>query len=201
MKASEKIKKIYARKIINSRGEWTLGVVAESENYKAKAGVPGGASCGKFEAKTVGVDKAIKNVNEIIAPKLEGLDSTKQEEIDKLLLELDGTKDKSNLGANAIVGVSIAVCKLGAKVQGIPLWKHINDISKVKSQKSKLPKACFNVINGGKHAGNELAIQEFMIVPARIATHSVAGGSRWRILVFEYIEKRQGLIWLLLHRQ
>ena len=176
---SEKIKKIYARKIINSRGEWTLGVVAESENYKAKAGVPSGASCGKFEAKTVEVDKAIKNVNEIIAPKLEGLNPAKQEEIDKLLLELDGTKDKSNLGANAIVGVSMAVCKLGAKVQGISLWHHINNISKVKSlsaslrealqtgQKSKLPKACFNVINGGKHAGNELAIQEFMIVPQK----------------------------------
>ena len=116
---SEKIEKIYARKILNSRGEWTLEVAAESENYKVKAGVPGGASCGKFEAKTVEVDRAIKNVNEIIALKLKGLDPIKQEEIDKLLLELDGTEDKSNLGANAIVGVSMAVCKLGAKIRNI----------------------------------------------------------------------------------
>jgi len=129
--------------------------------------VPGGASCGKFEAKTVEVDRAIKNINEIIAPKLKELDATKQEEIDKLLLELDGTEDKSNLGANAIVGVSMAICKLGAKIQEISLWRHINNISKVKSQKSKLPKVCFNIINGGKHAGNDLAIQEFMIVPQK----------------------------------
>ena len=176
---SEKIKKIKARKILNSRGEWTIEVLAESENYKVKAGVPGGASCGKFEAKTVEVDRAIRNINEIIAPKLKGLDPTKQEEIDKLLLELDGTEDKSNLGANAIVGVSMAICKLGAKIQEISLWRHINNISKVKSlpaslrealqagQKSKLPKVCFNIINGGKHAGNDLAIQEFMIVPQK----------------------------------
>ena len=102
---NSKIKKIRARKILNSRGEWTVEVVAESENYKVKAGVPGGASCGKFEAKTVEVEKAIKNVNEIIAPKLKGLDPARQEEIDKLLLELDGTKDKSNLGANAILSL------------------------------------------------------------------------------------------------
>jgi len=163
----ENIKTIYARKILNSRGEWTLEVMAESKNYKAKAGVPGGASCGKFEAKTVEVDRAIKNVNEIIAPKLKGLDPIKQEEIDKLLLELDSTKDKSNLGANAIVGVSMAVCKLGAKVQGIPLWSHISKIADLKLQIANLPKPAFNIINGGKHAGNELAIQEFMTVPQK----------------------------------
>ena len=122
----QEIQNIKARKILNSRGEWTLEVVAESKNFKVKVGVPGGASCGKFEAKVVGIDKAIKNVNEIIAPKLKGLNPTKQEKIDQLLLELDDTKDKSNLGANAIVGISMTVCKLGAKVQGISLWKHIN---------------------------------------------------------------------------
>ena len=182
----QEIQNIKARKILNSRGEWTLEVVAESKNFKVKVGVPGGASCGKFEAKVVGIDKAIKNVNEIIAPKLKGLNPTKQEKIDQLLLELDDTKDKSNLGANAIVGISMAVCKLGAKVQGISLWKHINilfnqitpspSISpsslgrgriKVGEGEFLLPRACFNIINGGKHAGNELAIQEFMIVPQK----------------------------------
>ncbi|MCD6410409.1 phosphopyruvate hydratase [bacterium] len=177
---NSKIKKIKARKILNSRGEWTIEVLVESENYKVKAGVPGGASVGKFEAKTVEVDRAIKNINEVIAPKLKGLDPTKQEEIDKLLLELDGTEDKSNLGANTIVGVSMAVCKLGAKVQEIPLWSRITKIANLKlparhryaqakpgGQIANLPKPSFNIINGGKHAGNDLAIQEFMIVPQK----------------------------------
>jgi len=170
----QKIQKIKARKILNSRGEWTLEVLAETDNFKAKAGVPSGASTGKNEAKVIDVDKAIKNVNEIIAPKLKGLDPTNQKEIDQLLIKLDGTEDKSNLGANAIVGVSIAIAKLGAKTQNIPLWQHINNISKVKSQKSKaqvksqkskLPLGAFNIVNGGVHAGNNLNIQEFMIVP------------------------------------
>ncbi len=163
----QEIQNIKAIKILNSRGEWTLEIVAESKNFKVKAGVPGGASCGKFEAKVVAVDKAIKNVNEIIAPKLKGLNPTEQEKIDKILVELDGTKDKSNLGANAIVGVSMAVCKIGAKVQGIPLWSYIEKIANLKQKISNLPQPAFNIINGGKHAGNELAIQEFMIVPQK----------------------------------
>ena len=171
-----KIKIIKAREMLNSRGNPTLEVLAETENIQVKASVPAGASKGKNEAKELrdnnpkrfnglGVLKAVNNVNKVIAPKLIGQDPIKQEEIDNLLIKLDGTKDKSNLGANAIVGVSMAVCKLGAKAQNIPLWQHIENISKIKNQKPKMPLAGFNIINGGKHAGNELAIQEFMIVP------------------------------------
>lgn len=159
-----KIEAIKARKILNSRGEWTIEVLISSENFKVKAGVPGGASTGKFEAKTIEVDKAIENVNEIIAPKLKNLDPRKQKEIDDLLIHLDKTEDKSNLGANAIVGVSMATCRLGAKVQKIPLWEHIKNISEIENKNLKVPYPCFNIINGGAHAGNNLAIQEFMIV-------------------------------------
>lgn len=164
---NQTIKKIKARKILNSKGEWTLEVLAETENFQVRAGVPSGTSTGKYEAKVIDVERAIKNVNEIIGPKLKGLNPTNQEEIDKLLIELDKTEDKSNLGANAIVGVSMAVCKLGAKIQGISLWQHILQISNLKLQIVNLPKPAFNVINGGKHAGNNLAIQEFMIVPQK----------------------------------
>ena len=160
-----KIQTIKARKILNSRAKWTIEVLAESENFKVRAGVPGGASVGRHEAKVVGADEAVENINKIIAPKLVGKDPTKQKEIDDLLIKLDGTKDKSKLGANAIVGVSMAVCKLGAAVQNIPLWQHIKNLSKIKNHKPEIPLAGFNIINGGKHAGNELAIQEFMIVP------------------------------------
>jgi enolase len=164
-----KIQLIKARKILNSRGNWTLEVLAEGNGFRVKAGVPEGASCGKYEARVIEVDKAIENVNEIIAPKLQGFDPTRQEEIDKLLIELDGTEDKSNLGANAIVGVSMAVSKLGAKVQTLPLWQHIKNIADLGQAEPgpNLPKGAFNIINGGKHAGNDLAIQEFMIVPQK----------------------------------
>ncbi|MCD5396408.1 MAG: enolase [Candidatus Pacebacteria bacterium] len=169
------ITNIKARKILNSRGEWTLEVLAESGDFQAKVGIPSGASVGKYEAKTIEIERAVKNVNEIIAPKLKGQDPTKQKEIDNLLIELDTTEDKSNLGANAIVGASMAVCRLGASIQNIPLWSYINQLTNLSINqsfnltelrpRSVLPRGCFNIINGGKHAGGELAIQEFMIVP------------------------------------
>jgi enolase len=189
------IKTIKAREILDSRGNPTIEVLAETKDFKVKASVPSGTSKGKNEAKELrdgdpkrynglGVLKAVENVNEIIGPKLKGLDPTNQKEIDNILIELDGTKDKSNLGANAIVGVSMAVAKLGAKTQNIPLWQHISKLGKVgpcpnkclparqaglpvrqAGQMSKLPLGAFNIINGGAHAGNDLDIQEFMIVP------------------------------------
>jgi enolase len=161
----EKIKSIKARKILDSRGNWTIEVLAKTENFSVRAGVPSGASVGRYEAKIVEIEKAIKNVNEIIGSRLKELEPRSQKEIDKILIELDGTGDKSNLGANAIVGTSIAVCKLGAKIKNIPLWRHLKEISGVQQAEKNLPKPCFNIINGGEHAGNNLAVQEFMIVP------------------------------------
>jgi enolase len=112
-----------------------------------------------------GVLKAIENVNATIAPAVIGKDPTKQFEIDSLLLDLDGTENKSKLGANAILGVSLAVCKAGAAHNGIPLYQHIANLAGYGDKSFVLPCPAFNVINGGSHAGNKLAMQEFMILP------------------------------------
>ena len=171
-----RIKKILGREILDSRGNPTIEVELETNFGKVLAFVPSGASKGKYEALELrdgekryfgkGVLKAVKNINEIIAPKLIGKNVTKQKEIDELMIELDGTKDKSHLGANAICGVSLAVCRAGAVAENIPLYHYIREIYGEHSFKTfKLPKPCFNVINGGVHAGNDLDFQEFMIVP------------------------------------
>ena len=169
-----KIKKIIAREILDSRGNPTVEADLTTEQGVFRASVPSGASTGKYEARELrdkgkryqgkGVLKAVKNIEEIIAPKLKGKDVLQQEKIDQLMLELDGTSNKSRLGANAILPVSIAVCRAAAAAKGVPLYKHISEIA---GTRCKLPTAGFNVINGGAHAGNDLAIQEFMIVPRR----------------------------------
>jgi len=170
------IKKIFARQIYDSRGNPTIEVDLTTEKGIFRAAVPSGASTGIHEAlelrdgdKAVhhgkGVLKAVKNVNEIIAPKLieKGLQVTQQTEIDHFMLQLDGTKNKGTLGANAILGVSLAVCKAGAVHKGIPLYRHIADLAGIKQV--ILPVPAFNVINGGSHAGNKLAMQDFMLLP------------------------------------
>lgn len=168
------IKKIKAREILDSRGNPTVEVELETNDGVFTASVPSGASKGKYEAVELrdmgkryhgkGVQKAVKNVNDVIAPKLGGKNPVRQKEIDELMIELDGTENKSKLGVNAILGVSIAVCRAGATAKNIPLYQHIAQLAENSSPLS-LPIACFNVINGGVHAGNELDIQEFMIVP------------------------------------
>lgn len=166
-----KIKEIIAREIKDSRGNPTIEVeLALSDSRRVVASVPSGASTGKNEALELrdadgkGVLQAIKNVNEIIAPKLKGKDVLNQKAIDDLLVNLDGTKNKSKLGANAILGVSMAVCRAGAAAKKTPLYKYISDLS---GQKPKIPLAMFNVIEGGRHAKNGLAIQEFILVPQK----------------------------------
>lgn len=159
-----KISQIKAKKILDSRKRSTIEVLVRVDNFWSRAAVPSGASTGKYEAKVIDVDKAIKNINEIIAPALIGKNPLDQQGIDRLLIFIDGTKQKSKLGGNAIVGISMAICRAGAKAKNIPLWKYIIEISKNKD-KIKLPRPCFNIINGGAHAKNNLDIQEFMIVP------------------------------------
>merc|ERR1711944_282176 len=121
-----------------------------------------------------GVLNAVKNVNTLIAPALVGkpLDLTDQVAIDQLMLDLDGTDNKAKLGANAILGVSLAVCKAGAAKKGVPLYRHIADLAG--NKEVILPVPAFNVINGGSHAGNRLAMQEFMILPTGATTFSEA---------------------------
>ncbi|MCX7612728.1 MAG: phosphopyruvate hydratase [Caldimicrobium sp.] len=167
-----KIDRIRAREILDSRGNPTVEVEVFLESgFHGRACVPSGASTGKHEALELrdgdkkrflgkGVQKAVFHVNEIIAPQLEGLESTRQAEIDALLCELDNTENKSRLGANAILGVSMAIARATAEELGIPLFQYLG------GQRARvLPVPFMNVINGGAHADNPLDIQEFMIVP------------------------------------
>jgi len=178
------IKKVHARQIFDSRGNPTVEVDVTTDRGLFRAAVPSGASTGIHEALELrdkgteymgkGVGKAIENVNSIIAPAILGKDPTKQFEIDQLLLELDGTENKSRLGANAILGVSLAVCKAGAAHNGIPLYQHIANLAGYADKSFVLPVPAFNVINGGSHAGDKLAMQEFMILPVGASSFSEA---------------------------
>ncbi|MBU3942814.1 enolase [Patescibacteria group bacterium] len=159
------IKNLKAREILNSRGDSTIEVELETNHGVFRASVPSGASTGKNEAVEIKASKAVENVNKIIARKLKGLNERKQKKIDQLLIKLDGTKDKSKLGANAILAVSVAVCRAGAGAEKKPLYNYIKRLSGGWRKISKMPRPCFNVINGGVHAGNKLDIQEFMIIP------------------------------------
>lgn len=155
------IKSIKAKEILNSRGKPTLEVELRSDQGLFIASAPSGASEGKYEAVEVKAKKAVENVDKIIAPKLIGKDPTRQKEIDQLMIELDATENKKKLGANAILAVSIAVCRAGAKKKNLPLWRYISQIAKIKGS---IPKPSVLLIEGGLHAKNKLDIQEFMLV-------------------------------------
>jgi len=170
------ITKILARSIFDSRGNPTVEVDLWTDKGMYRAGVPSGASTGIHEALELrdnikseyvgkGVNQAVKNVNEIIAPALiaKGFNVKDQAAIDEFMIALDGTPNKAKLGANAILGVSIAVCKAGAAEREVPLYRHIADLAGHKE--IIMPTPAFNVINGGSHAGNKLAMQEFMLLP------------------------------------
>jgi len=173
---SSGVSKIHAREILDSRGNPTVEVDLTTFAGTFRAAVPSGASTGIHEALEMrdgdksrflgkGVLKAVSNVNDIIAPALikAHIDCKDQNAVDRMMLDLDGTENKSKLGANAILAVSMAVCKAGAAEKEVPLYRHIADLCG--NQKVVLPVPAFNVINGGSHAGNKLAMQEFMILP------------------------------------
>jgi len=167
---SFEIENIHAREILDSRGNPTVEVDVWTCCGFGRAAIPSGASTGTHEALELrdggdrysgkGVLKAVKNVNEIIAPEIIDMDVTAQREIDQTMIELDNTPNKSNLGANAILGVSLGAAKAAATSLGIPLYQYLGGINT-----NRLPVPSFNVLNGGQHAGNELSIQEFMILP------------------------------------
>jgi len=180
--AGMKIVSIAAREIFDSRGFPTVEVDLCTETGLFRAAVPSGASTGIYEALEMrdgdklrlmgkGVLKAVDNVNSVIGPKLIGMDPTKQADIDKLMVEeLDGTKNewgwsKSKLGANAILAVSMAVARAGAAASQLPLYAYLAQLAGKPTDKFVMPCPSFNVINGGSHAGNRLACQEFMILP------------------------------------
>lgn len=187
------IEDVWAREILDSRGNPTVEVeVLLDDGTEARAAVPSGASTGTYEALELrdkdkryhgkGVLQAVRNVNEIIAPEIVGLDPLWQEDIDALLVELDGTPNKSRLGANAILGVSLAVCKAAAASLGLPLFKYLAG-----ARSGRMPLPLMNVINGGVHADSGLAIQEFMIVP--VGAETFAEALRYGAEVFHTLRK------------
>jgi enolase len=189
-----KIEKIIAREVMDSRGNPTIevDVVLESGAF-GRAAVPSGASTGENEALELrdgdknrflgkGVLKAVKNVNEVIAPALVGDDALQQRAIDKKMIALDGTKTKSNLGANAILGVSLALAKAGADYLGLPLYRYIGGTNSF-----TLPVPMMNIINGGSHSDAPIAFQEFMIRP--VGADSFKEGLRMGTEVFHALKK------------
>lgn len=178
------IKSVHARQIFDSRGNPTVEVDITTDKGLFRAAVPSGASTGIHEAWELrdggkpflgrGVMTAVKNVNETLGPAVIGKDPTKQAEIDKIMMDLDGTANKSKFGANSILGVSLAVCKAGAAAAGVPLYRHIANLAGYGDKQIVLPVPAFNVINGGSHAGNKLAMQEFMILPVGAKSFSEA---------------------------
>ena len=176
-----RIASLDAMEVLDSRGNPTLRVCIElDDGRRAAASVPSGASTGRHEAHELrdndparyrgkGVLRAVANVTKTIAPKIIGFDPTHQSEIDQLMVELDGTRDKSRLGANAIVGVSMAVARAGAKAVGMPLYRYLGA-----KHVNRLPVPLMNVMNGGEHADNSLDFQEFMLVPHGALTFAEA---------------------------
>ncbi|MDW8296518.1 MAG: phosphopyruvate hydratase, partial [Raineya sp.] len=173
------IEQIHARQILDSRGNPTVEVdVITSDGVLGRAAVPSGASTGTHEAVELrdddkkkylgkGVLKAVQNVNEIIAKELVGFEVFEQNLIDKVLIELDGTPNKSKLGANAILGVSLAVAKAAAASLGLPLFRYIGGVNA-----NTLPVPMMNILNGGSHADNSIDFQEFMIMPVKASSFS-----------------------------
>lgn len=189
-----RIQGIAALEILDSRGNPTIRVTVALDNgTTASASVPSGASTGENEAVELrdgdpkwyggkGVRKAVANVKELIGPKLVGLDPTRQEEIDRLLIDLDGTPNKNKLGANAILGVSMAVARAAASAAGLPLYAYLSG-----AEARRLPVPMMNILNGGKHADNSVDFQEFMVMP--IGAPSFAEALRYGAETFHALRK------------
>ena len=188
-----KIKSVQALEILDSRGNPTLrAVVTLDHGVTASASVPSGASTGENEAVELrdgdagryggkGVLKAVANVNSVIAPAVQGLNPARQAEIDRLMIELDGTPNKSKLGANAILGVSLAVARAAAQAAGLPLYAYLGGPGAV-----RLPVPMMNILNGGKHADNSVDLQEFMVMPVGAPTFAEA--VRWGTETFHALK-------------
>ena len=184
-----KIESVAAREILDSRGNPTVEVEVTTEQGLFRASVPSGASTGAYEAVELrdggdrylgkGVLNAVKNVQDILGPAIIGKDPVEQQAIDDKLLDLDGTPNKAKLGANAILGVSLAVAKAGAAANHIPLWQHFANLAGNDLDKVTMPVPCFNVINGGSHAGNKLAFQEYFVIPTGAKSFAEAMQSKY----------------------
>src|SRR5690554_2549196 len=184
---------VHARQILDSRGNPTIEVDVTTQNgFVGRAAVPSGASTGSYEAVELrdndkstylgkGVLQAVKNVNETIALDLNGADVFEQNAIDKLMIELDGTENKAKLGANAILGVSLAVAKAAAQESGQPLYRYIGGVNA-----NTLPVPMMNILNGGSHADNKIDFQEFMVMP--VGAESFSESFRWGVEIFHHLK-------------
>ena len=185
---------VFAREVLDSRGNPTVEVeVVLEDGTVGTAMVPSGASTGAHEAVELrdgdparyggkGVQKAVKNVNEIIAAEVIGMDAIRQIDIDALMIDLDGTPNKAQLGANAILGVSLATARAAAAYLDLPLYQYIGGVNA-----KELPVPMMNILNGGKHADNNVDIQEFMIVPC--GAPSFKEGLRMGVEVYHTLKK------------
>lgn len=181
MKQFIAVESVYAREILDSRGNPTIEVeVITEDGHVGRASVPSGASTGAFEAVELrdgdkrrylgkGVQNAVDNVNDLIAPEVEGMNVFDQAAIDKMMIELDGTPNKSRLGANAILGVSLAVAKAAAEALGLGLYQYVGGVNA-----KVLPVPMMNIMNGGKHADSSLNIQEFLVMPVSASNFKTA---------------------------
>jgi enolase len=179
-----KIKQIIAREILNSKGLPTVETTVILNDGKAgTASTPTGTSIGNYEASELrdrddkhfqgnGVLKPISNIEEIITPAILGMDATKQHEIDKKMIELDGTQNKGRLGSNAMLSVSMAVAKAAAKSALLPTFLYLREFVNKEKTTIKIPTPAFNILNGGKHAGDNTNFQEYMVIPASSKTYS-----------------------------
>lgn len=184
---------VHARQILDSRGNPTIEVDVTTQNgFIGRAAVPSGASTGSYEAVELrdndkskylgkGVLGAVKNVNETIALELNGSDVFEQNAIDNLMLELDGTENKAKLGANAILGVSLAVAKAAAQESGQPLYRYVGGVNA-----NTLPIPMMNILNGGSHADNKIDFQEFMVMP--VGASSFSESLRWGVEIFHHLK-------------
>jgi len=188
------IASIHGRQVLDSRGNPTVEAEVITENgVLSRAIVPSGASTGKYEAVELrdgdqsiymgkGVTKAVSHINDIIEPELIGLDVMEQRELDEMMLKLDGTDNKSKIGANAILAVSLAIAKAAADEAGLPLYRYVGGVNAC-----TLPIPMMNILNGGSHADNSIDIQEFMIMP--VGADSFSQGLRMGVEVFHHLKK------------
>jgi len=188
-----KIQRVHAREVLDSRGQPTIEVDVVLKNGSlGRATVPSGASTGEHEAVELrdgdkrflgkGVERAVGNVNRILAPRLRGREAKDQEGIDRLMIELDGSPNKGNLGANAILGVSLAVAKAQARTEKLPLYRYLGG-----PRAKTLPVPMLNVLNGGVHADNNVDVQEFMVIP--YGMESFAEALRAAAEIFQTLKK------------
>ncbi len=185
---------VYAREILDSRGNPTVEVEVElADGSKGLAAVPSGASTGAFEAVELrdgdngrylgkGVQKAVENVNDEIASEIVGLDALEQTAVDQIMIDLDGTSNKAKLGANAILGVSLAVAKAAANSLNLPLYRYLGG-----ANAKELPVPMMNILNGGRHADNSVDLQEFMVMP--VGAESFTDCLRWGAEIFHSLKK------------